>query len=204
MRQRTAGFAGRSSQGARGSASGLFEALTLPHLDRLLAAARILVGSVELAEDLVQEAYIKAWEGFESLTDVERVYGWLYRIMKHEVADYYRKYQRRQALHPVVPLEEHYEEAVGLDDEPFEQLSRELEREEFARLLERLSPDFAEALLLHDLEGLKYREIAEILGVAPGTIMSRIHRARATLIGWVMHEGKTRGVARVAGKEERA
>ena len=83
-------------------------------------------------------------------------------------------------------------------------LSRELEREEFARLLERLSPDFAEALLLHDLEGLKYREIAEILGVAPGTIMSRIHRARATLIGWVMHEGKTRGVARVAGKEERA
>ena len=192
----------RPGKGRDGTASGLFEALTLPHLDRLVAAARRLVGSLEIAEDVVQESYIKAWQGFGSLTDVERVYGWLYRIMKREVADYYRKYQRRQALHPVVPLEEHYEAALECDDEPFEQLSRELEQAELARMLDRLPADFAEALLLHDVDGLQYREIAEILGVPPGTVMSRIYRARAMLVGCVVRESNNRGAAPGAGKEE--
>ena len=200
--QRTGDGGRRSGKGAGGSASGLFEALALPHLDRLLAAARRLVGSIEVAEDVVQESYIKAWQGFASLTDVERVYGWLYRIMKREVADYYRKSQRRQALHPVVPLEEHYEAALEWDDQPFQQLSREVEQQELTRLLDRLPADFAEALLLHDVDGLKYREIAEILGIPPGTVMSRIHRARAMLVGCIVREGKNRGAAPGAGKEE--
>lgn len=202
---RRKGDSGRRSVKSPGdSSSGLFEALTLPHLDRLLAAARRLVGSIEVAEDVVQESYIKAWEGFATLTDVERVYGWLYRIMKREVADYYRKYQRRQGLHPVVPIEEHYEAALEWDEEPFELLSRELEQRQLTHLLERLPPEFAEALFLHDLDGLKYREIAETLGVPVGTVMSRIHRARSMLIGWRVREGKTRGGDPAAEKEEMA
>lgn len=161
----------------------LFEALTWPHLDRLLAAAQRLVSAADLAEDLVQDTYIKAWQNFGTLKDVDKVYGWLYRIMRREVADHYRQHDRRQALLPIVNLDADYESVLGNSrDEPFEQLSRQLAQQRLTEMLQRLPDEFAEALILHDMEGFKYREIAEITDTPLGTVMSRIHRARAMLV----------------------
>ena len=161
----------------------LFEALTLPHLDRLLAAARRRVGSVELAEDVVQDAYLNAWRSFPDLSDPSLAYQWMYRILRRLIADHYRRDARRNALVSITSLDETYEALVSTgEDEPLERLIQGLTQQRLVELLERLPEDFAEVLFMHDLEGLKYSEIAEIANLPLGTVMSRIHRARHMLI----------------------
>ena len=179
----------------------LFQALTLPHLDRLLAAARRRTDSVDLAEDLVQEAYLKAWRCFAGLSDLTRVYPWMFCIMRRLIADHYRQSARRRTLMSVTSLDESYEAMVSTGaDEPFERLVELAARERLAELLERIPEDFSEALMLHDLEGFKYREIAEITGTELGTVMSRIHRGRQMLVALAREQSPVllgiRGAAR--------
>ena len=161
----------------------LFQALTLPYLDRLLAAARCRIDSVELAEDLVQEAYLNAWRCFADLSDLQLIYPWMFCILRRLIADHYRQHARRQLLISITNLDESYEAMLTSgEDEPYERLVDAAARQRLADLLERLPENFAEALVLHDLEGFKYREIAEITGTELGTVMSRIHRARRMLL----------------------
>lgn len=155
----------------------------MPHLDRLLSAARRRLSSPELAEDLVQETYLHAWRNFADLSDPTLIYPWMFGILRRQVADHYRLHARRQALVAITRLDESYEAIVGSeDDQPFEVLLESLAWQRLFDLLKRLPDDFCEALTLHDLEGFKYREIAEMTETAVGTVMSRIHRARQMLL----------------------
>ncbi len=155
----------------------------MPHLDRLLSAARRRMSSPELAEDLVQETYLQAWRNFCSLSDPTLVYPWMFGILRRQIADHYRLHVRRQALVPITRLDESYEAIVGSDDDqPFEVLLESLAWQRLSDLLKQLPDDFCEALTLHDLEGFKYREIAEMTDTPMGTVMSRIHRARQMLL----------------------
>ncbi|MGH8604756.1 MAG: sigma factor, partial [Gammaproteobacteria bacterium] len=82
-----------------------FKALTLPHLDGLLGIARRRLNDTPLAEDLVQDTYMRAWEAFDSLVDEAQVRGWLVRILQHVASDHYRIHLRRQTLLSVTRLE---------------------------------------------------------------------------------------------------
>lgn len=163
-----------------------FQALTLPFLDRLFSAARRRLGSRELAEDLVQETYLKGWQAFASLEDEARVYAWLYSIMRRELADDYRRRGRRNALVSITSLEAAATELLAAEGaDPLERTLTALGNERMAHLMRLMPEAFAEALVLHDVEGFAYREIADITEAPMGTVMSRISRARRLLAGLV-------------------
>ena len=163
-----------------------FDALVLPHLDRMLAFARRRADSAEDAEDLVQEACIRAWQAIGELRDAVRVRPWLYRILRTVLVDAYEKAGRRRRLVSFTRLETAHEELVGGDtDALFDEVVGRLTSEAVHAALAELPEDFAAPLELHDIHGFKYHEIAEILGIPLGTVMSRISRARRLLAGSV-------------------
>jgi RNA polymerase sigma-70 factor (ECF subfamily) len=161
-----------------------FDALVLPHLDRLLAFARRRADSPEDAEDLVQEACVRAWQHIGELRDPERARAWLYRILRGVLADGQEKAGRRRRLVSFTRLEAAHEELVaGEADALFDEVLARLTGEAIQAALAEVPDDFAASVELHDLEGLKYHEIADVLGIPLGTVMSRISRGRRLLAG---------------------
>jgi RNA polymerase sigma-70 factor (ECF subfamily) len=166
-----------------------FKALTLPYLDVLLGIAHRRTNDTALAEDLVQDTYLRAWEAFDSLVDEAQVRGWLARILQRVASDHYRTHLRRQTLFPVTCLEdEHSGILVSYHEGPLEALISRCSDERVEHALLQLPREFAEALELHDIEGFKYREVAEIMEIPLGTVMSRIARGRCLLVALILKD----------------
>ena len=168
-----------------------FHSLVQPHLGRLVSfACRHLRNSAD-AEDVVQEACTRAWIGFGDLRDESLAVPWLYRILRSALSDFVDKRDRREQLAPTLALERADEDLLGgADAGPLEHLIAATSSDRIHELLRTLPDEFALAIELHDLEGLRYREIAETTGVPVGTVMSRIHRGRKLLAALiVMDEG---------------
>ncbi|MGH8472971.1 MAG: sigma-70 family RNA polymerase sigma factor, partial [Gammaproteobacteria bacterium] len=166
-----------------------FKALTLPHLDMLLGIARRRMSDTALAEDLVQDTYMRAWEAFDGLVDEAQVRAWLVRILQRVTSDHYRTHLRRQTLLAVTRLEhEHSEIPASHQEDPLEVLISRYSDERVADALIQLPREFMEALELHDIEGFKYREVAEIMEVPLGTVMSRIARGRRLLAALILKD----------------
>lgn len=183
-----------------------FEVLVLPHLDRMLAFARPRTDSLADAEDVVQEACIRAWQGFTELRDPERARAWLYRILRTVLVDRYEKLGRRRRLVSITRLEDAHEALVGGDpDALFDEVAARISSEAVHAALAEIPDDFAMAVELHDIDGFRYHEIADILGIPLGTVMSRISRGRGLLAGalasgWAQQEGGGWRAARAAGR----
>lgn len=161
-----------------------FDALVIPHLDRLLAFALRRTDARADAEDAVQEACVRAWLAFDQLREPARVRAWLYRLLRSVLSDAGDRIARRGALVSITRLEAAHEELVGGEvDALFEEVAARLSGEAVRDALTQLPEDFAVAVELHDIEGFTYAEIAEIVGVPIGTIMSRISRGRRLLAG---------------------
>ncbi len=161
-----------------------YDALVLPHLDRLLAFAVRRTEALADAEDAVQEACVRAWLAFDDLRDTARVRAWLYRILRTVLSESQERHARRRQLVSITRLESVHEELVGSDrDVLFDQVAARLSGEAVRSALAQLPEDFAVAVELHDIDGFKYHEIAEIVGVPIGTVMSRISRGRRLLAG---------------------
>ncbi len=161
-----------------------FQALVLPHLDRLCGFARRRTNSVGDAEDAVQDACLRAWGAFDELRDETMVRAWLYRILRTVLSDALKKDGRRRQLVSITRLEEAHEAMVGGDpDFTFAEVVTRLDREALHAALASIPDDFAVAVELHDIDGFKYQEIAEITMVPIGTVMSRISRGRRLLAG---------------------
>ena len=166
-----------------------FEAVVVPHLDRLLAFAIRRSDSVADAEDAVQEAFVRAWLGFADLRDEAHARPWVYRILRTVLSDFREKSGRRQQLVFITRLEDAHDELVGGEhDALFAEVVARLDGEAVHRALRSIPEDFATAVELHDIDGFKYAEIADIVGVPIGTVMSRISRGRKLLAGAVMAE----------------
>jgi RNA polymerase sigma-70 factor (ECF subfamily) len=161
-----------------------FNALVLPHLDRLLGFARRRTAEAEDAEDAVQEACVRAWLGFGDLRDDSLARPWLYRILRSVLSDTHEKSGRRRDLVSISRLEDTHEELVATDgDFVFAEVAARIEGETLRAALATIPEDFASAVELHDIDGFKYNEIADIVGVPIGTVMSRISRGRRLLAG---------------------
>jgi RNA polymerase sigma-70 factor (ECF subfamily) len=166
-----------------------FDAVVTPHLDRLLAFAIRRADSVADAEDAVQEAFVRAWLGFADLRDDANARPWIYRILRTVLSDMREKSGRRQQLVFITRLEEAHDELVGGEkDALFSEVVARLDGEAVHRALRRIPEDFAAAVELHDIDGFKYAEIADIVGVPIGTVMSRISRGRKLLAGAIMSD----------------
>ena len=173
-----------------------FDALVLPHLDRLLAFAVRRTDVLADAEDAVQEACVRAWLGFDDLRDPARVRAWLYRILRTVLSEAQERTARRRQLVSITRLESAHEELVGGDrDVLFDQVAARLSGEAVRAALAQVPDDFAVAVELHDIDGFKYHEIAEIVGVPIGTVMSRISRGRRLLAGALLVNRSVEGRA---------
>jgi RNA polymerase sigma-70 factor (ECF subfamily) len=164
-----------------------FERLAVPHLEAAYNLAFWLIRSRSDAEDVVQDAYLRAFRAFGNFRG-EDIRPWLLAIVRNAA---YRWLSDRRRSGNVISLEEAFAadsgdpagEAQIAADEPTaeERLIRASERDRVLRGLAELPPAFREALVLREIEGLSYRDIAEVTGVAMGTVMSRLSRGRLEL-----------------------
>jgi RNA polymerase sigma-70 factor (ECF subfamily) len=160
-----------------------FEAEVLPHLDALHRTALRLTRSESDADDLVQDAVLKAYRFFDHYEPGTNIRAWLLKVLTNV---FFSKYRRStldgqvKALGEGDPVADGWMSAASMGPrrEPERMMERPLLESSVSRALEDLPEDFRAVLVLADVEGLTYREIADALGCPMGTVMSRLHRAR--------------------------
>ena len=149
----------------------------MPLLAPLYNFAHWLAGNRDEAEDLVQETYVKALKGFGSFTPGTNFRAWMYRILRNTFLT------SRTGLKATVSLddEENPVTEPAADDDPESLLFARADQEEIRRALEQLPVVHREIILLCDVEEMSYKEIAELVGIPIGTVMSRLSRARTSM-----------------------
>jgi RNA polymerase sigma-70 factor, ECF subfamily len=153
-----------------------FADLALPLFDQLYNFAHWLTQDRHEAEDLVQETYAKALRGFPGFQPGTNFRAWIFRILRNSFLT------SRTGLKSTVPLEEDAHETIpSADPSPEDVLLEQASRETVREALNELSMPFREILLLCDVEEMSYEEIAQVLTIPQGTVMSRLHRARKAL-----------------------
>jgi RNA polymerase sigma-70 factor (ECF subfamily) len=155
-----------------------FEAVVLPHLDAAYTLARYLTRNAHAAEDVVQDACLRALKYFDGFRGEEgtSARAWLLAIVRNSALSSVRR-QSPDALE----FDEVQHSGAVADEHPEAALLRSDAKETLGRALDRLAPEFREVIVLRELEGLSYKEISDVAGVPVGTVMSRLSRARARL-----------------------
>jgi len=156
---------------------GRFEQTLLPHLDAAYNLARWLTRNDHDAEDMVQEAYLRASGSFGGFRGTDGR-GWLLTIVRNTCDTWLR---RNHADQLSTPFDEEVHQEALASPNPEEQVLQNADRRQLQQALEQLPVEWREALVLREFEGLAYKEIADISGVPLGTVMSRLARARNRL-----------------------
>jgi RNA polymerase sigma-70 factor (ECF subfamily) len=160
-----------------------FESGALPYRDQLYKTALRMTRSVQDSEDLLQETYLKAFKYYDRFEEGTNLKAWLFRIMKNAFINSYRKKKIRPQFLEFDELQEGFEEAEawkspGFETNPEESfLSSEVDHE-VRRALLSLPHDYRMAVLLVDIQDFTYQEVADLLAVPVGTVMSRLYRGR--------------------------
>jgi len=159
---------------------GNFEGRTQEYMGILYRTALRLTGSPEDAEDLVQETYLKAFRAFDTLEQEAPIKPWLFTILTNTYRDHLRK--GLYAPRPVIDEEADPERfPASIEGSPEEEVVKGEARALIRKALETLPPEYRMAVILTDLEGFSYREVAGILNCPVGTVMSRLYRGRRLL-----------------------
>jgi RNA polymerase sigma-70 factor (ECF subfamily) len=165
-----------------------FEQAILPHLDAAYNLARWLTRNVHDAEDVVQEAYMRAFKSFETFRGGEGR-PWLLAIVRNTC---YSWMQRNRPVPFAIPIEEAADQIQSDECDPEALAIKGADVELLERALAELPVEYREALVLRELEGLSYKEIAGVVDIPVGTVMSRLARARKRL-QQVITAGRNRG-----------
>jgi len=160
-----------------------FEPLVQKYRQRVYRLAFNVLRDAEEAWDVAQEAFVRAWEGLPSFRRQSAFYTWLFRITMNVASDRARQRAARGRAFGTERVDEEQwdRELVDPGEAPDARAERAEERRRIERALEALPEHHRAIIMLSDLEGLSYREIAEVLGIPMGTVMSRLHHARKRL-----------------------
>jgi RNA polymerase sigma-70 factor (ECF subfamily) len=160
-----------------------FEEEALEHADQLYRIALRLSGSPQTAEELVQEAYLRAFRGWRGYRPGSNLAAWLATILRNVFLDEARKQSRRPAQESFEDTSEYYlyNHLSEAGAEPQEAVLNRLSGGAIAESLGDIPPTFREVVVLVDIGDFSYQDAADILGVPIGTVMSRLHRGRRAL-----------------------
>jgi RNA polymerase sigma-70 factor (ECF subfamily) len=158
-----------------------FEGEALPHLDTVYRVALRLAGDASEAEDLTQETMLKALRAWHQYRPGTNAKAWLLTILRNTFINRYRRNALRGETVDVHEVEPFTVFRDVQDADPEGSFFARIVDEEVVRAIDALPPDFRETLVLSDLEGLPYADIAAVLGVPVGTVKSRLFRARQAL-----------------------
>ena len=177
-----------------------FEEEALPHMNALYGTALRLTRNPADAEDLVQETFLKAHRFWDRYTPGTNCKAWLYKILTNTRINQYVKVSKRPAqvnFEDVEPILEQ-QQPRGLQSETAGELAAfvELLDDELKEAMESVPEDFRTVLILSVMEGFAYKEIAEILEIPIGTVMSRLFRARKILQANLLDYARKRGLVK--------
>jgi RNA polymerase sigma-70 factor (ECF subfamily) len=163
-----------------------FERDAMQYAPQLYSAALRMTRNPADAEDVVQETFLKAYRAYHSYTEGTNLKAWLYRILTNTYINKYRKAQRRPSEVELGELQDLYlykrlGEVSGASQSAEADMLNEFVDTDVIEALESLPETFRFPVLLADVDGFSYKEIAEILDVPIGTVMSRLHRGRKAL-----------------------
>ena len=158
-----------------------FEREALVHLDSLYRVALRLTGNSAEADDLVQETMLKAYRSWHQFQQGTNAKGWLLTILRHAFINEYRRRTRHPETVDVDAIEPFSVFEDVQDDDPQGSFFDRIVDDEVLKAIDQLPEQFREAVVLSDVEGLSYEEIARILVVPVGTVKSRLFRARRQL-----------------------
>jgi RNA polymerase sigma-70 factor (ECF subfamily) len=174
----------------------------MEYAPQLYSAALRMTRNQADAEDLVQETYLRAYRGFEGFAEGTNLRAWLFRILTNTYINAYRARQRRPQESDLADVEDLYLyrrlgslDAVLANRSAEDTLMDMLTDDEVKQALEDLPENFRLAVLLADVEGFSYREIAEMLDIPIGTVMSRLHRGRKAMQKALYDYAHARGLA---------
>lgn len=151
-----------------------FETLAMPHMNDLYRTARRTLGNQTEAEDVVQETFLQAWKSFHRFEPGTNIRAWMYKIMFHVIQHHRRKAWR------LVTLKE--EEEFVFDELTYEPpISQELRDEDVLAALDQVPLNYRAVIMLADVQEFSYKEVATVLSIPIGTVMSRLSRGRQML-----------------------
>jgi RNA polymerase sigma-70 factor (ECF subfamily) len=178
-----------------------FAELAMPYMDALYSAALRMTRNPADAEDVVQETYLRAYRGFVGFKEGTNLKAWLYKILTNTFINTYRAKKRRPEETEFDDVEEFSIygrmggiEAANAERTPETEVLESMPDEVVKDALESLPEQFRMAVLLADVEGFSYKEIADIMGVPIGTVMSRLHRGRKQLHKRLSEFARDRGL----------
>jgi RNA polymerase sigma-70 factor (ECF subfamily) len=156
-----------------------FKAIALPHIESIYRSALRMVGNVSDAQDLVQDSYLRAYRFFDKFKKGTNIKAWLLKILRNLWINKYHKELRAPKMVDIRDIET--SEAVKAAETPEDRIFDGLLDDDITCAIDSLPEYFRLAVTLSDLEGLSYREIAEIMDCPVGTVMSRLYRGRKLL-----------------------
>lgn len=160
-----------------------FEALVMPHLEALYGTAVRMTRNPQEADDLLQDACLKAYRFLDKFQRGTNFKAWIFKIQTNVFINRYRKLQRDREVRSEVQTDGHHAHILAQGPtrdalRPEDTILDHLMSEDIQQALEKLPPDFRMAIILSDVEEFSYKEIAEIMDCPVGTVMSRLYRAR--------------------------
>src|SRR5215468_4597432 len=176
------------------SAEQRFEIEAMPHLHDLFRTTLRMTGERGHAEDVLQEVYLQAWRSFERFEAGTNCRAWLYKILFHCVSHHRRKWFRFRLLKG----NEEFLEANLVQPAT---VAQEITNGEILAALDKIPSDFRSVVLLVDVEEFAYKEVAEILSIPAGTVMSRLSRGRSLLRKNLAELARTYGIGRGLQKD---
>ena len=176
-----------------------FEADAMQYAPQLYSAALRMTRNAADAEDVVQETFLKAYRAYSTFEAGTNLKAWLYRILTNTYINKYRKQQRRPSEVELGELQDLYlykrlGEQSGATQSAEQDVLDEFVDSDVKQALESLPEHFRMPVLLADVEGFSYKEIAEILDIPIGTVMSRLHRGRKALQKKLWNVAEERGL----------
>lgn len=168
-----------------------FEAEAMPHLNDLYRTAIRMSGDRSRAEDILQEVYLEGWKSFARFEPGTNCRAWLFKILFHCVSHQRQKWWR-------FPLLKDTEEFLELNLTAATPIPDTLTDEDILAALDRIPADFRAVVLLVDLEEFAYKEVAEILSIPIGTVMSRLSRGRKLLREQLRDVARSYGIGKSA------